>query len=184
VTQLFDLNARIQQLTWSLIFYEKCSTSLSTIVLVVLTTANFGGFSNFYRYYARSQAGKSTGYRPTLKPLLRHYTKLSVKFPSHTLHYAECEIAFPHTTLNWVWNCFSTHYIELNVKLLSHTLPVIPKVPWTSLDIWSSKGRTFTGPNHFLLDQKKLTQFKCNILFSCIFIYVSPVFNFIMPIFT
>ena len=63
-------------------------------------------------------------------------------------------------------------------------LTVIPKVPWTSLDIWSSKGRTFTGPNHFLLDQIKLTQFKCNILFSCIFIYLSPVFNFITPIFT
>ena len=29
VTQLFDLNARIQQLTWSLIFYVKYSTSLS-----------------------------------------------------------------------------------------------------------------------------------------------------------
>ena len=54
---------------------------------------------------------------------------------------------------------------------------VIPKVPWTSLNIWSSKGRTFTGP-------KKITQFKCNILFSCIFIYVSPVFNFIKLIFT
>jgi hypothetical protein len=77
VTQLFDLNARIQQLTWSLIFYEKYSTSLSTIVLVVLTTANFGEFSNFCRYYTRSQAGKSTGYRPTLKPLI-------VAFPFHT----------------------------------------------------------------------------------------------------
>jgi hypothetical protein len=33
------------------------------IVLVVLTTANFGGFSNFCRYYTRSQTGKSTGYR-------------------------------------------------------------------------------------------------------------------------
>jgi hypothetical protein len=53
-----------------------------------------------------------------------------------------------------------------------------------TLDIWSSKGRTFTGPNHFLLNHKKLTQFRCNILFSCIFIYVSPVFNFITPIFT
>ena len=53
----------------SAIFYEKYSTSLSTIVLVVLTTANFGGFSNFCRYCTRSQAGKSTGYRPTLKPL-------------------------------------------------------------------------------------------------------------------
>jgi hypothetical protein len=52
-------------------------------------------------------------------------------------------------------------------------MSVIPKVPWTSLDIWSSKGRTFTRPNHFLLDQKKLTQFKCNILFSCIFIYAN-----------
>ena len=69
MTQLFDLNARIQQLTWSLIFYEKYYTSLSTIVLVVFTTANFGGFSNFCRYYTRSQTGKSTGYRPTLKPL-------------------------------------------------------------------------------------------------------------------
>ena len=69
MTQLFDLNTRIQQLTRLLIFYEKYSTSLSTIVLVVLTTANFGGFSNFCRYYTRSQAGKSTGYRPTLKPL-------------------------------------------------------------------------------------------------------------------
>ena len=28
-TQFFDLNARIQQLTWSLIFYEKYSTSQS-----------------------------------------------------------------------------------------------------------------------------------------------------------
>ena len=37
---------------------------------MVFTTANFGGFSNFCRYYTRSQAGKSTGYRPTLKPLL------------------------------------------------------------------------------------------------------------------
>jgi hypothetical protein len=61
VTQLFDLNARIQQLTWSLIFYEKYSTSLLTIVLVVFTTANFGGLSNFCRYYTQSQTGKSTG---------------------------------------------------------------------------------------------------------------------------
>ena len=58
MTQLFDLNA--------------------TIVLVVLTTANFGGFSNFCRYYTRSQAGKSTGYRPTLKPLLDGATKCSI----------------------------------------------------------------------------------------------------------
>ena len=71
-TQLLDLNVRIQQLTWSLIFYKKYSTSLSTIVLVVFTTANFGGFSNFCRYYARSQTGKSTGYRPTLKPLVEY----------------------------------------------------------------------------------------------------------------
>ena len=50
-------------------FLWKIFHSLSAIVLVVLTTANFGGFSNFCRYYTRSQAGKSTGYRPTLKPL-------------------------------------------------------------------------------------------------------------------
>ena len=77
MTQLFDLNARIQRLMWSLIFYEKYSTSLSTIVLVVLTTANFGGFSNFCRYYTRSQAGKSTRYRPTLKPLYKVLYKFS-----------------------------------------------------------------------------------------------------------
>ena len=80
MTQLFDLNARIQQLTWSLIFYEKYSTSLSTIVLVVLTTANFGGFSNFCRYYTWSQAGKSTGYRPTLKPLIMYFKDKSFFF--------------------------------------------------------------------------------------------------------
>jgi hypothetical protein len=43
------------------------------IVLVVLTTANFGGFSNFCRYYTRSQTGKSTGYRPTLKHLSKPF---------------------------------------------------------------------------------------------------------------
>ena len=87
MTQLFDLNARIQQLTWSLILYEKYSTSLSTIVLVVLTTANFGGFSNFCRYYTRSQAGKSTGYRPTLKPLLLCFFGLR---NFETIHHALC----------------------------------------------------------------------------------------------
>ena len=86
MTQLFDLNARIQQLTWSLILYEKYSTSLSTIVLVVLTTANFWGFSNFYRYYTRSQADKSTGYRPTLKPLVIRY----ISNPKWTFFYHTC----------------------------------------------------------------------------------------------
>ena len=40
------------------------------IVLVVLTTANFGGFSNFCRYYTRSETGKSTGplWNPWLRP--------------------------------------------------------------------------------------------------------------------
>ena len=81
--------------------------------------------------------------------------------------------------------CTSTSLITAESNLFdSHPISVIPKVPWTSLDIWSSKGRTFTRPNHFLLDQKKLTQFKCNILFFCIFIYMQAVFNFIMPIFT
>jgi hypothetical protein len=37
-------------------------------VQVDLTTTNFGGFSNFCRYYTRSQTGKSTRYRPNLKP--------------------------------------------------------------------------------------------------------------------
>ena len=73
------LTFRKHELTWSLIFYEKYSTSLSTIVLVVFTTANFGGFSNFCRYYTRSQTGKSTGYRPTLKPL----QKRTCQAPTH-----------------------------------------------------------------------------------------------------
>ena len=81
------------------------------------------------------------------------------------------------------WPFATSITMDKQIKKIAYL--VIPKVPWTSLDIWSSKGRTFTGPKHFLLDQKKkFTQFKCNILFSCIFIYVSPVFNFIMPIFT
>ena len=67
-TQVFDLNARIQQLMWSLIFYEKYSTSQS--YLWFWPPLIFGGFSNFCRYYTRSQTGKSTGYRPTLKPLI------------------------------------------------------------------------------------------------------------------
>jgi hypothetical protein len=67
-TQLFDLNARIQQLTWSLIFYEKYSTSLSYLWFWPLLI--LGGFSNFCRYYTWSQTGKSTGYRPTLKPVI------------------------------------------------------------------------------------------------------------------
>ena len=49
-----------------------------SIVLVVLTTANFGGFSNFCRYYTRSQTGKSTGYRPTLKSLVTGANNLIV----------------------------------------------------------------------------------------------------------
>ena len=44
---------------------------------MVLTTANIGGrggggVSNLWRYFARSQTGKSTGYRPTFKPLTIH----------------------------------------------------------------------------------------------------------------
>jgi hypothetical protein len=59
---------------------------------------------------------------------------------------------------------YSIFFCLLNtLKLKKLATPVIPKVPWTSLDIWSSKGRTFTEPNHFLLDQKKLTQFKCRL---------------------
>ena len=84
-----DLNARIQQMTWSLILYEKYSTSLSTIVLVVFTTANFGGFSNFCRYYTRSQTGKRTGYWPTLKPLINALC-LSIKMKkNHKILYCQ-----------------------------------------------------------------------------------------------
>jgi hypothetical protein len=56
---------------------------------------------------------------------------------------------------------------------------VIPKVPWTSLDIWSSKGRTFIGPNHFLLDHNLSA-----IFYSLVYSYMQAVFNFITSIFT
>ena len=77
VTQLFDLNVRIQQLTWSLIFYEKYSTSLS--YLWFWPPLILGCACNFCRYYTRSQTCKSTGYRPTLKPLLHVYRTLFTK---------------------------------------------------------------------------------------------------------
>ena len=44
-------------------------------------------------------------------------------------------------------------YLLLAVILYLFLAAVIPKVPWTSLENWSSEGRTFTGQNHFLLDQ-------------------------------
>ena len=101
-TQLFDLNARIQQLTWSLFFYEKYSTSLSTIVLVVLTTANFGGFSNFCRYYTRSQMGKSTGYWPTLKPLHCDIVNLFSSVIWHEdVNLVGVILTITNMTLNW-----------------------------------------------------------------------------------
>jgi hypothetical protein len=114
MTQLFDLNARIQQLTWSLIFYEKYSTSLSTIVLVVLTTVNFGGFSNFCRYYTRSQVGKSTGYRPTLKPLLLCFFGLR---NFETIHHALCHHNSSHM-LNEMFVQLSI-FREPNMKMCS-----------------------------------------------------------------
>jgi hypothetical protein len=63
---------------------------------MVLTTANFGGFSNFCRYYSQSQMGKSTGYWPTLKPLvlgvilgvvLNYETKLKRNERNETKYY-------------------------------------------------------------------------------------------------
>ena len=45
-----------------------------------LTTANSGEFNNFCRYYTRSQAGKSTRYRPTLKPLGKPDVEIDVKY--------------------------------------------------------------------------------------------------------
>jgi hypothetical protein len=46
--------------------------------VLLLTTANFGGFSNFCRYYT----GKSTGYRPTLKPLRRLHSSVGTHVAS------------------------------------------------------------------------------------------------------
>ena len=83
MTQLFDLNARIQQLTWSLIFNEKYSTSLS--YLWFSPPLILGGLSNFWRYYTRSQTGKSTRYRPTLKPL-HDDISITINF-KHIVHF-------------------------------------------------------------------------------------------------
>ena len=82
---------------------EKYSTSLSTIVLVVLTTANFGGFSNFCRYNTRSQAGKSTGYRPTLKPL-----KITKWLVINNLQIATNKLNCPKNNFKcrWTWQTF------------------------------------------------------------------------------
>lgn len=65
--QLFDLNVRIQQCDVIINFLWKIFHK--PIVLVFLITTNLGGFSNFCWYYTRSQTGKSTGYRLTLKSL-------------------------------------------------------------------------------------------------------------------
>ena len=111
MTQFFDLNARIQQLTWSLIFYEKYSTSLSTIILVVLTTANFGGFSNFCRYCTRSQTCKSTGYRPTLKPL--YILFLSCPSVRHTVVHITRKFWLPE---------FCWSYAPLNLEISQNLL--------------------------------------------------------------
>ena len=66
--KLFLKQGISHQLSRDAVVRFECENS-AIDVLVVLTTANFGGFSNFCRYYTRSQMGKSTGYRPTLKPL-------------------------------------------------------------------------------------------------------------------
>ena len=105
----------------------------STIVLVVLTTANFGGFSNFCRYYTRSQAGKSTGYRPTLKPLISWFLTCKSMFPSQ-----EVFIAFqsppltnkakqPTTRLSSLKICCAK--VTNDVKILAESL-IIRKIQY------------------------------------------------------
>jgi hypothetical protein len=49
--------------------------TLSQFHATITTPLILGGFSNFCRYYTRSQTGKSTGYRPTLKPLLNTFSE-------------------------------------------------------------------------------------------------------------
>jgi hypothetical protein len=75
------------------------------IVLVVLTTANFEGFSNFCRYYTRSQTGKSSGYRPTLKPL---YAKLSSAVGAILVEGPNCLTYFWKRTIQWL---FHQHWV-------------------------------------------------------------------------
>ena len=72
-----------------------------------------GGFSNFCRYYTRSQAGKSTGYRPTLKPLW--WPPISTKL-TITLH---VNSYLSHWT--WINNTIDTYrsssYLDLHIEI-------------------------------------------------------------------
>jgi hypothetical protein len=74
-----------------------------------------GGFSNFCRYYTRSQAGKSTGYRPTLKPLQKTlYTEVS---------YIKC-IAAPPGVCEPPTQTTQKLKVKVNIdSFVSHVLP-------------------------------------------------------------
>jgi hypothetical protein len=77
-TQLFDLNARIQQLTWSLIFYEKYSTSLSYLWFIVKKGRHMFHCSENFRFdYTPVTVIQSVVIFPCHSPWYRVVTSLS-----------------------------------------------------------------------------------------------------------
>ena len=73
--QLFLKEGISRQLGRDTVVGFECENSAIDLIINLLRIifhkpiANFWGFCNFCRYYTRSQTGKSTGYRPTFKPL-------------------------------------------------------------------------------------------------------------------
>ena len=129
-TQLFDLNARIQQLTWSLIFYEKYSTSQSYLWFWPLLI--LGGFSNFCRYYTRSQTGKSTGYRPIWNPwyspifslncICCHLISRTILSISNSMQFILNHIYYPQIFPLKIWK-LSKELFNFKTKTMPFPLP-------------------------------------------------------------
>ena len=140
---------------------------------MVLTTANFGGFSNFCRYYTRSQTGKSTGYRPTLKPLLPP-TYLSIV---HTQRDGK-SVRDVFLYSNFTFECIKKKYLHLkHVFCCSRNLDVYlnqsgsytPKIIKFKDWIWKLS-------NHFNNTVQSNTWFFFNILWHPTKIYGPKVF--------
>ena len=96
------------------------------IILVILTTASFGGFSNFCLYYIWSQTGKSTRYRPTLKSLSTKITcnLLGLSLTNFKMFYfwrsfkcVPCVINVDMFTTQTRLSSLDTKYVQVNFNL-------------------------------------------------------------------
>jgi hypothetical protein len=105
-----------QQLTSSFIFYEKYSTNLSTIVLVV-----FGGFSNVCRYYTCSQAVNRYVFAPiSFHPCAKlgpeqswHHLKIK-KWPITNYVQTQFSVIFSNVSMPAFW-----HYNVIRIWAMS-----------------------------------------------------------------